>query len=150
MDVAQYTQDGENVYCQTTIQKGETETDGSLACSDTRLIFAGKRKVVDIRLNAIHEIVYQPNPMPWGYILGTVGLLLMSLLLHLLAPNIPFLPPELATVVAVLIVIPSIVLAATAYNAMTETLIIRTPQNEHKFRGGGLSEFPHAIRGAAE
>jgi hypothetical protein len=144
MELQEYLLADETVHCRAEVEYGDTYSDGELVCTDTRLVLARERGILDIDLDCVEEISYSSGSIPWEYIGWTVLFVLIGLLGWLLAPE--FLPGQLFGPIAVFAVVATVVAIYEAIRRRNPTLKIRTTTRSHVFRGDELAAFPNEIR----
>lgn len=157
MDVDDYVLPEETEYCRTdtSIKMRTNEGDGTLVCTDSRLVFSQEQnlfedqfdeKVIDIQTDSIEEIEYRPRNVQWLKILGAVALMMGAAALWFQVPEIQDLERDLRQIASVALAIGGIGVVVGAIFNIKPTLIVRTTTSSHEFRGGDLGGFPHAIR----
>ena len=154
MEIEDYIQNGEKVHCRTETKAagGENRSEGTLVCTDTRLLFFRDRSVVDLNLRSIDEVEFYERYIPWAYIMLGIGSFLIGIVLWEFEGLIPI--SEIESIIGVygliIGVIMGVALLVDAYAQWKPTLFIRTSVESRKFIGGSLESFPHAIRGASQ
>lgn len=148
MKIDNYVQSGERIYCQTTATKERGSTGGDLLCTDYRLLYLKNDSALDIDLRSIEEIKIEKDSVNQEAITWGGVALLGGIISWFLIPEIQILPADLRVLTVVLGAVIFAITLATYLRPRTQTLTITTRQNEREFRGDGLSDFPHAIRGA--
>jgi len=150
-----YLQDGETVYARTETTRVDRsdQTQGTLAVTDSRVVFVDGSSASDIALEAVDEQVYHPRYVPWEFVAGAALVATLSLVALFFDPVIELFGSDMQTFLTVggaLGLIVTIGLAAGAIGGTGARLHLTTPQSTYRFKGGDLTGIPHAIRGAAD
>lgn len=154
MELEDYVQSRETIYCMTETHKYNTQTQGQLTVTDSRLIYFqniyfSDTRILDIDISRIEEIEFYKSPIQYLYLLIGVGLLFFTGIYWFVGPIFTELLETLPFRAFALTPLIFSVLCLYLALRRKETLIVRTPSNTHRFVGGDLEKFPHAIRGAA-
>jgi hypothetical protein len=151
MNVENYVQAGEKVYCSTKTSEGDPDigSKGTLACTDHRLIFLERRSVVDLSLRSIDEMEFHERYISWPHVALALLFTILGVAFWTFAPDFLPIPDELALIGLFGGVIFAIASLVDVYRLWKPTLIVSTTLETRKFHGGQLEDFPHAIRGAA-
>jgi len=148
VNIDDYLQDRETVYCQTETQHGSGPK-GTLACTDSRLVFVRDKSVVDIQLRSIEEIVFEPKPIKWLYVIFGTVFLVAGLLSSTVISSMEGFMGVFGGILGPIFIVFAVAMFLLVAYYYKATLTVHTGSNKREFRSGELADFPHAIRGAA-
>ncbi|NLV08807.1 hypothetical protein GOC74_02510 [Halomicrobium mukohataei] len=122
---------------------------GTIICTDSRLVFDTAQSVTDIRLESISEVDYSPpSYLNLSTILGVVAIFISIPLWFAIVVIPPI--PSIVQIVSMVVFLVGVLLVIIGIIRAKATLVIKTGQSKYRFRGNqtDVSELPHAIRGA--
>jgi len=122
---------------------------GTIICTDSRLVFDTAQSVTDIRLESISEVDYSPPSYLNIWTLLGVLTAFISIPLWFGIVAIPQIP-SIAQIGSLVVFLVGFLLVIVGVVRAKATLVIKTGQSKYRFRGDqtDVSELPHAIRGA--
>jgi hypothetical protein len=145
MEVQDYV-DASQILHQTQSSLGGPSKAGSLACTDSRLLFIRNDSVLDIKSDHISEIKYDPNRIRWDYVVGAVLLLVLGAASWFILPEISALPDGLRVFTLLFSALVSLGILGDLYRNYKPTLEVWTHNNKYEFIGGDLFYFTTIIQ----
>lgn len=149
--VEEYTAGGENAVAQATaydsVDASSSHREGTIACTESRLVFSRHKYIADISLRSVNSIEYKEPTYPWRFLNWAVPEMSLAFLIWVIGPE--FISDQgfidLMTFIIGAVGVGTL-LAGFLY--MRHVLRVHTPSKTYEFASsnGSLSQIAHAVR----
>lgn len=149
--VEEYTAGGENAVAEATaydsVDASTSYREGTIACTENRVVFSRDKYVADISLRSVNSIEYEEPSYPLEYLYWAILGMISAAVISTVGPEF-IAEQELIILLSGLLTFGGLGTIAVGYLYMRHQLRIHTPSKSYEFSSssGSLSHIAHAVR----